>query len=397
MEAQAQPAFDPDAKIYPSTNAGSLSIRDMLRYFQEKGTMRVSDLHLKVGLPPLYRMDGNLVKLKGPPLSPVWAEQLIYPLLSEANQVKFQSAYNIDSSYQTAGLQFRINVFRDRDGISAAVWALALEIPEIETIGFPNDAWQDILSLTQGLVLLTGVAGSGKSTTIASLIRRIGSTYPYRIITLEDPIEYVHAQQHAAISQRELGRDVGSFAEGLRAVLREDPNVIVVGEMRDPETIIMTLMAAETGHLVFSTLHTRDTAATINRILDYFPEGRQSEIVKSQLSLSLRYVISQKLVRRKDGQGRVVAMEIMNNDYACANLIRMGKIEQLYSQLQTKTRQQQDQKMMTLEKHLVLLVAEGVVEREEAQRRANNLHAFADELEYQGHAPDNGRNHKERS
>ena len=380
MEIHMAKGYVPDEKIYPSQSYGKLSILDMLRNFEEKGTMRISDLHLKIGLPPLYRIDGKLVRLKGPPLTQELVEQLIYPLLTDKTLAKFQDTYSIDSSYQVGSIQVRINVFRERDGISAAIRALSLKIPSIEQIGFPNDIWKDIISLTNGLVLVTGVAGSGKSTTIASLIEKINEQFPYRIIMLEDPIEYVHQQKLSAISQRELGRDVGTFADGLKAVLREDPNVVVVGEMRDPETIMMTLMAAETGHLVLSTLHTRDAAGTLTRILDYFPEGRQSEIVKSQLSLSLKYIISQKLIPRKNGAGRIVAMEILNNDYASANLIRMGKMEQIYTQMQTKTQNRPDQKMITLEKHLAVLVRDGSIDLAEAHRWANSVKAFEDEM-----------------
>jgi twitching motility protein PilT len=380
MEIYMTREYVPDAKIYPSQSHGSMGILDMLRHFEEKGTMRISDLHLKIGLPPLFRIDGKLVRLKGPPLTQELVEQLIYPLITGKNLAKFQDSYSIDSSYQVGSIQVRINVFRERDGISAAVRALSLSIPPIEQIGFPNNIWSDIINLTHGLVLVTGIAGSGKSTTIASLIERINERFPYRIIMLEDPIEYVHQQKLSAISQRELGRDVGTFADGLKAVLREDPNVVVVGEMRDPETITMTLMAAETGHLVLSTLHTRDAAGTLTRILDYFPEGRQSEIVKSQLSLGLKYIISQKLIPSKNDAGRTVAMEILNNDYACANLIRTGKLEQIYTQLQTKTQNRPDQKMITLEKHLAMLVRIGSIDRDEAQRWANNIKAFNDEM-----------------
>jgi len=196
---------------------------------------------------------------------------------------------------------------------------------------------------------------------------------------VEDPIEYIYQQKYSMISQREVGRDVKSFVDGLRSMLREDPDVIFVGEMRDPETIAMTLMAAETGHLVFSTLHTRDATGTITRVLDYFPSGRQSE-VRNQLSLGLKYIICQKLVPKKDKIGRVVAMEILNNNYACANLIRTGKIEQMYSQLQTKTKNKFDEKMITMEKHLAMLVKADKVDLLEAQKWANNLGVFVDAM-----------------
>ena len=363
-------------KVYPSESHGTLSIHDMLHYFQEKGTQRVTDLHIKVGTPPLYRIDGSLVKLKGPPITGDMAEKLIFPLLSDRCLERFPSAYNIDCSHRMGSIQFRINVFKENDGISAAIRALSLEITPIEKIGFPNDVWTDIVDKKQGLILVTGISGSGKSSTIASLIDRINEKHAHRIITLEDPIEYIYEQKRSAISQRELGRDIDSFANGLKAALREDPNVIVVGEMRDVETITMTLMAAETGHLVFSTLHTRDAAGTVNRILDYFPEGRQSDIVRSQLSLGLRYIISQRLIPRKDNRGRVLAMEILNNNQASANLIRTGKIEQIYSQLQTKTQNRPDERMITLERHLAKLVEDGKIEESEARRWSNSPKDF---------------------
>jgi twitching motility protein PilT len=366
------------AKVYSTENLGKWSILDMLAYFEEKGAMRVSDLHIKVGVPPVYRIDGDLVKLKGLTVTEEIAKQLIYPLLSDENLSKLQGQYSVDCSYRYGSLQFRINVFKENDGICAAIRALSLKIPKIETIGFPNNIWEDIIDRKQGLVLVTGITGAGKSTTIASLIDRISEKHASRIITIEDPIEYIYQQKHSIVSQREIGKDVKSFIDGLRAMLREDPDIIFVGEMRDPETIAMTLMAAETGHLVFSTLHTRDATGTITRILDYFPSGRQNE-VQNQLSLGLAYILCQKLIPKKDGKGRLVAMEILNNrNYACANLIRTGKIEQLYSQMQTKTKSGPDEKMITMEKHLAMLVKEDKVDLLEAQKWANNIISFTD-------------------
>jgi twitching motility protein PilT len=371
--------YPADAKVYSTENLGQFSILDMLSYFEEKGAMRVSDLHIKVGAPPTYRIDGELVKLKGLTLTPDVAKQLIYPLLSDENLSKFQRQYSVDCSHRHGSLQFRINVFKENDGICAAIRALSLDVIKVEEIGFPNNVWEDIINRKQGLVLVTGITGAGKSTTIASLISRICEKRACRIITIEDPIEYLFQQKYSIISQREIGRDVKSFVDGLRSMMREDPDIIFVGEMRDPETIAMTLMASETGHLVFSTLHTRDTTGTITRILDYFPSGRQSE-VRNQLSLGLRYIISQKLVPKKDKTGRIVAMEIFNNNYACANLIRTGKIEQIYSQLQTKTRNRPDEKMITMEKHLATLVKDDKLDLLEAQKWANNITSFADAM-----------------
>jgi len=365
--------------VYPTENKGQLSIQDMLNYFEQVGTMRVSDLHLKVGAPPTYRVDGDLEKLKGPVLTKEMAEQLILPLLSQNNIDKLRELHSVDCSYRLAATHFRINVFKENEGICAAIRALSTDIPAVENIGFPNDIWKDIINRKNGLVLFTGITGAGKSTTIASLINRIAEERACRIITIEDPIEYIFEQKHSLVSQREIGRDVCSFTDGLRSMLREDPDIIFVGEMRDAETIAMTLMAAETGHLVFSTLHTRDTSGTIMRVLDYFPPGRQNE-VRNQLSLGLAYIISQKLIPRKDGKGRIAAMEILNNNYATANLIRTGKVEQIYSQLQTKTSDRYDEKMIAMERHLARLVKAGKIDIDEARKWANNLTTFAEAM-----------------
>jgi len=377
MEVNMAEEFSASAKVYPTAEHGKFSLLDMLDYFDKHGAMRVSDLHIKVGAAPAYRIDGNLVKLKGPTVTPELAKQLIYPLLSNENLRKFRSQHSVDCSYRRGSLQFRINIFRENDGIAGAIRALSLDIPKVEEIGFPNDVWKDIINRRHGLILLTGITGAGKSTTIASLIHRISEKSACRIMTVEDPIEYIFEQKHSIISQREVGRDATSFLQGLKEMLRQDPDIIFVGEMRDPETIAMTLMAAETGHLVFSTLHTRDATGTITRILDYFPAGRQAE-VRNQLSLGLAYIVCQKLVPKKDKTGRIVAMEILNNNYACANLIRTGKVEQMYSQLQTKTRNRFDEKMMTMEKHLSMLVKQDKVDLLEAKKWANDLKSFLD-------------------
>jgi twitching motility protein PilT len=369
--------FSATEKIYPTAEHGKLSIQDMLDYFEKRGALRVSDLHIKVGAPPAYRIDGDLVKLKGPKVTADMAKKLIYPFLSEQNQQKFQNDYSVDCSYRMGNLQFRINVFLENDGLAAAIRALSLDIPKVEDIGFPNNVWEDIVNRKHGLVLMTGITGAGKSTTIASIINRISQKSACRIMSVEDPIEYILPQNYSIISQREVGKDVSSFQGGLKEMLRQDPDIIFVGEMRDAETISMTLMAAETGHLVFSTLHTRDTTGTVTRILDYFPEGRQAE-VRNQLSLGLAYIVSQKLIPKKSGDGRLVAMEILNNNYACANLIRTGKIEQLYSQLQTKTQNKPDEKMITLEKHLTNLVKAEQIDLLEAKKWCNNLKTFVD-------------------
>jgi len=368
------------AKVYPTAEHDKFSILNMLEYFEKHGALRVSDLHIKVGTPPAYRVDGSLVKLKGPSVTTDMARQLIYPLMSDDNLKKLKTQRSVDCSYRLGTLQFRINVFMENDGLAGAIRALSMDIPQVEDIGFPNDVWHDIINRKHGLVLMTGITGAGKSTTIASLIARICEKSAYRIMSVEDPIEYIFQQKYSMISQREVGRDVQSFHGGLKEMLRQDPDIIFVGEMRDAETISMTLMAAETGHLVFSTLHTRDATGTITRILDYFDSGRQAE-VRNQLSLGLAYIICQKLIPKKDGSGRIVAMEILNNNYACANLIRTGKIEQMYSQLQTKTRNRPDEKMMTLERHLAMLVKDDKIDLLEAKKWANNIKSFTDAMQ----------------
>lgn len=368
-----------NTRIYPGSDGSLLSMIDLLTYFERQGAMRVSDLHIKMGTVPAYRVDGELVKLKGAPITKELFEGLVFPLIGPKNIATLRRETAVDCSYRLGEIQFRINVFLENDGMAAAIRALGLDIPKPESIGFPNSAWQDIVRRKHGLVLFTGITGAGKSTTIASLIERINENRACRIMTLEDPIEYIFKQKNSMISQREIGRDVDRFSAGLRAMMRQDPDIIFVGEMRDAETVSLTLTAAETGHLVFSTLHTRDAVGTITRILDFFPEGRQDE-VRNQLSLGLAYVLSQKLLPRKDARGRVVAMEILNNNYAVANLIRKGKIEQIYSILQVKTKDQPNERMITLERHLAQLVKRGVVDLLEAQKWANDENCFIDAM-----------------
>ena len=368
-----------DEKIYAISEDKRLSLQDLLDYFMSRGSLRISDLHLKVKLPPVYRVDGNLQKIKGAPLDKPTIERFAAALLSEGDLARLKADGAVDASYIDDKLQFRINVFHDNDGLAIAVRALENTILPLEQIGFPNNVWRDILARQQGLVLLTGITGAGKSTTIASLIDRIARERPCRIITLEDPIEYRLTSHSAAISQREVGRDVPSFERGLRDALREDPDVIFVGEMRDRESTSWTLTAAETGHLVFSTLHTRDARGTITRLLDMFPPMQQDEIA-CQLSLGLRYVLCQKLLPRADGNGRVVAMEVLNNTYALSNLIRLRKTEQVYSQLQVKTRDLAEERMITMERHLAMLVASAKVTQAEAEKWANDREAFLDEM-----------------
>jgi len=372
-----------DTPLYRKGDDRQLSMHNLLEYFSQQGKLRVSDLHLKAGCPPVYRVDGRLQRMKGEPMDKQTVDALARVLLSDAEQERLAEGGSVDTSYITESMQFRINVFRDNDGLCAAVRALEASAPPVEEIGFPNGVWRDIVNRQWGLVLITGITGAGKSTTIASLIDRITQTHPRRIITLEDPIEYRLHSHKAIISQREVGRDVPGFARGLRDCLREDPDVIFVGEMRDRESTTWTLSAAETGHLVFSTLHTRDVRGTITRILDMFPPDQQEEVA-SQLSLGLAYIISQKLIPKADGEGRVVAMEVLNNTYAMANLIRLRKAEMIYSLLQTRTKDIPEERMVTLERSLARLCREGLIAPLEAEQWANHPSAFLDEMQQVG-------------
>lgn len=374
-----QPGFE--EKVYAISSERKVSLKDLLDYFSKMGSLRVSDLHLKVGSPPVYRVDGNLQRIKGAPLDPPTVEALVRAVLSEEDWQTLRSQRAADCSYLTATMQFRLHAFVDNDGYTLAVRALESHPPPVEEIGFPNIVWRDLVAKQHGLVLVTGITGAGKSTTIAALIHRIAETRPCRIITLEDPIEYRLQSKAALISQREVGRDVPSFERGLRDCLREDPDVIFVGEMRDRESTSWTLTAAETGHLVFSTLHTRDVRGTITRLLDMYPPTQQDEVA-SQLSLGLSHILCQKLIPRANGDGRVVAMEILNNTYAVSNLIRTGKVEQIYSQLQSKTRDVADERMLTLERCLAQLVRAGHINPLEAEKWANHPGAFVDELQH---------------
>jgi len=368
-----------DIKVYAVSDERKLSMRDLLKFFYEHGSLRVSDLHLKVGEPPTYRIDGMLQRMKGADLDRQTMETLARSVLAEAEWALLRKQRAVDSSYITDNMQFRMNCFYDSNGLALAIRGLEPDPIPLEDIGFPNGVWSDIINKQWGLVLLTGITGAGKSTTIASLINRIAEIHPCRIITLEDPIEYRLKSKAALISQREVGRDVPGFAQGLRDCLREDPDVIFVGEMRDRESATWTLTAAETGHLVFSTLHTRDARGTITRILDIFPTDQQDEVA-CQMSLGLSHIVSQKLVPRADGQGRVVAMEILNNSYALANLIRLRKLEQVYTFLQTRTKDISEERMITLERSLATLVARKKVTPLEAERWANHRTTFHDEM-----------------
>lgn len=369
-------------KVY-EINGQMVSIFDLLRRFGESdlqagGLSRLADLHLKVGQPARYRHDGSLQPVAGAaPVSPEVAKQLIYPLMRPDQIARLEAEIpdDIDAGFHfdAERMDFRINVFHDRDGLAMVVRALPRSVPDTLSLGFPDHSVvEDILRLRQGLVVVTGITGSGKSTTIASILSELNQTARLRVITLEDPVEYVMKQDSCLISQREIGRHCKTFSGGLRSALREDPDVIFLGEIRDTETANLALSAAETGHLVFTTLHTRDAKGVVTRVIDLFPPERTRE-VSSQLSFSLSYVIAQKLMPRKDGQGRAAAFEIMKNTSSVANLIRTGAWHQIYATMQLSSKD----RMVTMEKHLAQLVANGEISRDVALQYANDPSQFA--------------------
>ena len=296
-----------------------------------------SDIHLTTGRPPSYRIDGVLAPIEGERLTPQMLEELLMPLMDVRHRGELQDNGQTDFAYAIPGVgRFRVNVFKQRGTLASVMRSLPFNIPEPEQLGIPAEVGE-MTSRKRGLILVTGPTGSGKSTTLASLLHVINRTYPYHIITLEDPIEYLHRHDKSVVNQREIGSDSTDYAQALRAALREDPDVILVGEMRDLETISTAITAAETGHLVFSTLHTIGADKTIDRIIDVFPPNQQQQI-RIQLASVLECVVSQQLLKKADGSGRVAALEVLFANNAVRNLIRESKTYQIASIMQTNKR-----------------------------------------------------------
>jgi twitching motility protein PilT len=326
-----------------------------------------SDLHLTVGSPPVLRMRGQLHRLdQHPRLSADDTRQLLYRILSTEQQKHLELNRQIDLSYSIPGVaRFRVNIYSQRESLAGAFRLIPTELKTLEELGVPKSLYQ-FCDKPRGLVLVTGPTGSGKSTTLSALIDEINRTRADHIITIEDPIEFLHKHKRCIVNQRELGPDAVSFAEALRGALRQDPDVILLGEMRDLETISTALTAAETGHLVFATLHTQDASSTVDRLIDVFPAAQQGQI-RTQIAGTLMGVVTQTLVPTADGQGRVPAVEILFPDDAVRNLIRQSKIEQVYSVMQTGTARG----MQTLEQALADLVLRGTIDQEVALSRSS--------------------------
>ncbi len=329
---------------------------------------RASDLHLTAGAPPMVRARGRLVPMEGyPVLTPTDTREIVYSILSNQQRQKFENNWQIDFAYQIPGkARFRVNAYFQRSAVGAAFRLIPFEVVPLDTLGLPPVV-ADFATKPRGLVLVTGPTGSGKSTTLASLIDVINATREEHIMTIEDPIEFLHQHKKCIVNQRELGSDATSFADALRAALRQDPDVILVGEMRDLETISTAITAAETGHLVFATLHTQDAPQTIDRIIDVFPSAQQGQI-RSQLAVALQGIMTQTLLPTADGAGRCVAAEILVPTPAVRNLIREAKSHQIYSVLQTGSAHG----MQTMDSSLAQLVRAGKITRQLAESRAHS-------------------------
>ena len=321
---------------------------------------KASDLHLTVGVPPTIRVNEQLTHIGGEKLTPLDTEKYVRGILNDLYD-KYSSKGELDTSFSVAGLgRFRVNAFKQRGSDAAAIRVVGLKVPTLNDLNFPA-VIKELTTKQRGLVLVTGPTGSGKSTTLAAMINEINITRSAHIVTLEDPIEYLHKHNKSIINQREIGKDTKSYASALKSVLREDPDVILVGEIRDLETISVALTAAETGHLVFSTLHTIGAAKTVDRIIDVFPPYQQQQ-VKVQLAAVLKGVISQQLVPKIDGNGRIAALEVMISTSAIQNMIREGKTYQIESSMQTGLKYG----MRTMDMCLAEMEKKGLISYEDA-------------------------------
>lgn len=343
----------------------TVDIHQLLRTMVEKGA---SDLHLTVGSPPQLRIDGRLFAIRTPPLGPAEIQSIAYSVLSEKQRKGFEEENEIDLSFRWKGVaRFRANFFRQQGHVAGALRQIPFEVVDLTRLGFPPVATR-LLDRPTGLILVTGPTGSGKSTTLASMIDHINSTRHCHIITIEDPIEFVHEHKKSIVNQREVGPDTESYSKALRYVLRQDPDVVLIGEIRDLESMEAALRISETGHLALATLHTNSAVQTLHRMLDFFP-ARQQEMVRTQLSFVLAAIISQQLIPKKGG-GRALAAEILIPNAAIRNLVREDKTHQIYSLMQMG---QGKHEMQTMNQHLAKLVITGKVAPEDARPRSPDL------------------------
>jgi twitching motility protein PilT len=353
------------SSLHDLGEAPQLHVNQMLVKVVEMGC---SDLHLTAGLPPMVRLDGSIRRLEGfEVLTPSAIRDLVYGILSQKVRERFENNLELDTAHVVPNVgRFRLNVFQQRDAVGAVFRTIPFEIMSLEMLGLPPSVRQ-FADLPRGLVLVTGPTGSGKSTTLAALIDIINSTKPLHIMSVEDPIEYLHHHKTAIVNQREVGEDTKSFSEALKHVLRQDPDVVLVGEMRDLETISTALTAAETGHLVFATLHTQDAPQSIDRVVDVFPAHQQQQI-RTQLATTIQGIVTQQLLPKANGTGRVVACEILVATPAVRNLIREGKTHQIYSAMQAGAKFG----MMTMDQMLANLVKRGAINSGDAFERCSN-------------------------
>jgi twitching motility protein PilT len=343
-----------------------LRLQQLLKAMVDKGA---SDMHITVDAPPFFRVDGQVIPVKLPPLTREETKELCYSLITEEQKIQFERTSELDFSFTVKGLsRFRANFFVQQGATAAAIRTIPFKILSAEELGLPPIV-TDVANKPNGLVLVTGPTGSGKSTTLASIIDKINSEQRLHIMTIEDPIEYVHTHKLSVVNQREVGRDTESFKNALKYVLRQDPDVVLVGEMRDLETIEAALTISETGHLVFGTLHTNSAVSTVNRIIDVFPPHQQDQI-RTKLSFVLQAVLSQQLIPKMGQPGRVMALEVMMPNSAIRNLIREGKIHQIYGSMQVG---QEKFGMLTLNQSLYSLVQRKLISVEEAMTRSLEL------------------------
>ena len=340
-----------------------VTLHQLLKTMIEKGA---SDMHITTGTSPLLRIDGSIVPLKLPPLGPVETKQLCFSVLSEEQRAEFEKNNELDLSFGIKGLsRFRANIYTQRGAVAGAFRTIPFKILSFDELGLPK-VIADLAEKPSGLVLVTGPTGSGKSTTLAAIIDKINTEQRLHIITIEDPIEYLHPHKLSVVNQREVGTDTAGFKHALKYVLRQDPDVVLVGEMRDLETIEAALTISETGHLVFATLHTNSAVSTINRIIDVFPSHQQPQ-VRAKLSFVLQGVVSQQLLARHGAPGRVLALEVLIPNPAIRNLIREDKVHQIYSQMQVG---QEKYSMQTLNQSLFSLYQRRFISQEEAMNRS---------------------------